>query len=133
VLTPFVREVRGLQRSIKGARPSARAQKFHRWFERYGLLTVFVPCVTPVIPFPLKVFVASAGALRTRFSKFLLVVLAARMLRYFGETYLGLHLGEGAEAYLRRNAWPLLGVTVAVTTGLYIAIRVSERRGESVL
>jgi len=61
---------------IKDVTPSPRAQKFHDWFHRYGLLTVFVPCFTPVIPFPLKVFVVSAGALRTRLSKFILVVLA---------------------------------------------------------
>jgi len=32
--------------------------RFETWFYRYGLLTVFVPAVTPL---PLKVFVISAG------------------------------------------------------------------------
>src|SRR5581483_5119974 len=45
--------------------------KFQGWFQRYGLLTVFVPAVVPFVPLPLKVFVISAGAFRTRFSKFL--------------------------------------------------------------
>ena len=117
---------------IKGAPPSARAQKFHQWFERYGLLTVFVPCVTPFIPFPLKVFVVSAGALRTSFGKFLLVVLVGRVIRYFGEAYLGLQLGEHAEEFLRHNAWSLLGVALAMATAIYLLIRLSERRGESV-
>jgi membrane protein YqaA with SNARE-associated domain len=117
----------------KDTTPSPRAQKFHRWFHRYGLLTVFVPCVTPVIPFPLKVFVMSAGALRTPFGKFLLVVLVARMIRYFGEAYLGIQLGEGAEAFLRHNAWPLLGAALAMALGLYFAIRWSDRRGGPIL
>jgi membrane protein YqaA with SNARE-associated domain len=118
---------------VKDSTPSPRAKKFHEWFHRYGLLTVFVPCVTPVIPFPLKVFVVSAGALRTPFGKFLLVVLAARTLRYFGEAYLGIQLGEGAEGFLRHNAWPMLGAALAMATGLYFAIRWSDRRGRPAL
>lgn len=112
---------------------SPRGQKFQQWFHRYGLLTVFVPAVTPVVPFPLKVFVMCAGYMRTSFGKFLGVVLVARIIRYFGEAYLGLNLGEHAEAFLRRNAWPLLGAAVVMATGLYLLIRYSERRGESVL
>ena len=125
----FVAARHGTRWLVKGAPASARARKFHLWFERYGLLTVFVPCVTPIVPFPLKVFVASAGALRTRFSKFLLVVLAARMLRYFGEAWLGLHLGEQAEEFLRRNAMSLLGVALAMAMSVYLGIRWNERRG----
>jgi membrane protein YqaA with SNARE-associated domain len=126
-LALFIAARHGSRWLTKDAVPSARAQKFHRWFHRYGLVTVFVPCVTPVIPFPLKVFVVSAGALRTPFGKFLLVVLFARCLRYFGEAYLGIQLGEGAEAYLRHNAWPLLGIALAMAMGLYFAIRLSDR------
>jgi membrane protein YqaA with SNARE-associated domain len=113
---------------VKDVKPSPRAQKFHDWFARYGLLTVFVPCVTPVIPFPLKVFVVSAGALRTPFAKFLLVVLLARSIRYFGEAWLGLNLGPHAEAFLQRNAWTLLGAAMAMALGFYLAIRWREGR-----
>jgi membrane protein DedA with SNARE-associated domain len=86
-----------------------------------------------VVPFPLKVFVISAGALRTRFGKFLLVVLLARAIRYFGEAYLGVELGEHAKAFLLRNAWSLLGAALAVATGIYLLIRFRVRRGEPVL
>jgi len=126
----FLAARHGSKRFIKGGPSSTKGQKFQRWFQRYGLLTVFVPAVTPVIPFPLKVFVMSAGALRTRLSKFLLVVLVARVIRYFGEAYLGLHLGAHAEAFLRRNLWPLLGAALAMALGLYVLIRLIERRSE---
>jgi membrane protein YqaA with SNARE-associated domain len=129
----FVGARHGRRRFIKDGPSSVRMQKFHRWFRRYGLLTVFVPAVTPVIPFPLKVFVISAGALRTRFSKFLLVVLLARVLRYCGEAWLGLHLGGHAEAFLRRNAWSLLGAALAMAMGLFLLMRFGDRRDESVL
>jgi len=64
------------------------------------MLTVFIPAVTPVLPLPLKVFVVSAGALKTPFSKFLAVILLARVIRYFGEAYLGILLGE-----MRKRSW----------------------------
>ena len=80
---------------------------------RYGLLTVFVPAVVPFIPLPLKVFVISAGAMRTSTSRFLAVVLLARLLRYFGEAYLGIRLGEGALGFLTNNAWKIAGVALA--------------------
>lgn len=127
-LALFLAARHGTRWLIKDVTPSPRAQKFHDWFHRYGLVTVFVPCVTPVIPFPLKVFVVSAGALHTRISKFMLVVLVARMIRYFGEAWLGLHLGPHAEAFLSRNAWSLLGMALAMALGFYVAIRWNERR-----
>src|SRR5579859_2668299 len=42
-----------------------KSRRFEEWFYRYGLLSVFIPAVIPVLPLPLKVFVISAGALRT--------------------------------------------------------------------
>ena len=67
---------------------SPRAMRFRRWFDQYGLLTVFIPTLV-VIPLPVKVFVLSAGALGTRPLAFLGVVLAARIPRYFGLAWLG--------------------------------------------
>ena len=112
----------------KGEPTSIRGQKFQQWFNRYGLLTVFVPAVTPILPLPLKVFVVSAGALRTRTSRFLVVLLAARMLRFFGEAYLGVQLGKDVQPFLRRNVWPLGGAVLAMALGLYWLMRLSERR-----
>ena len=123
----------GVKRFLKGEPPPGKRQKFERWFKRYGLLTVFVPAVVPVIPFPLKVFVISAGALRTSTGKFLAVVLVARVMRYFGEAYLGIHLGEGAQDFLRRNAWTLVGVALAFTLALYGLMRLADRRRESAM
>lgn len=115
----------------KGEPTSARGQKFQQWFNRYGLLTVFVPAVTPIIPLPLKVFVVSAGALQTRTSRFLAVLVAARIIRYFGEACLGVQLGKDVKPFLWRNAWPLGGAVLAMTLGVYWLIRLAERRRES--
>jgi len=127
-LVLFLAARHGTRWLIKDVTPSPRAQKFHDWFHRYGLVTVFVPCVTPVIPFPLKVFVVSAGMLRTHLSRFLLVVLVARVMRYFGVAWLGLHLGPHADAFLQRNAWSLLAAALGMALLFYVAIRFGERR-----
>ena len=41
---------------------SGRGALFHEWFMHYGLLTVFVPALSPV-PTPMKLFVICAGAM----------------------------------------------------------------------
>ncbi len=118
----------GIRRFLKGEPPPGKRRKFQSWFHRYGLLTVFVPAVVPVIPIPLKVFVVSAGALRTPLGRFLAVILVARIIRYFGEAYLGIHLGADAQDFLRRNAWTLVGIALALTLAMYWVIRLNDRR-----
>lgn len=129
----FLAARHGAKWLLNGEPTSARGQKFQRWFRRYGLLTVFIPAVTPIVPIPLKVFVVSAGALRNSFSRFLLVVVVARVIRYFGEAYLGLLLGHDAEGFLRRNAWSLAGLVLAVVLGLYAYMWLADRGRESAL
>jgi membrane protein YqaA with SNARE-associated domain len=97
--------------------------RFQEWFRQYGLLTVFVPAVVPIVPLPLKVFVISAGALRTPFNRFVAVITTARVIRYFGLAYLALQLGADAEGFLRRNAWTLVGVAIGIAFLLYFAMR----------
>lgn len=103
--------------------------KFREWFRRYGLATVFVPAVLPVPPMPLKAFVVSAGVLHTRFGQFFVVILVARVIRYFGEAYLGIRLGkEGAWTFLKSNAWPMVGIMLAVALLVVVVIRFNGRR-----
>jgi len=107
--------------------PPGERRRFRAWFHRYGLLTVFVPAVTPFVPLPLKIFVISAGALRTPFASFLAVVVLARVIRYFGETYLGLILGADARGFLTRNGWALAGAATALALVMYLVMRLRDR------
>ena len=102
--------------------------KFQAWFQRYGLLTVFVPAVTPFVLLPLKVFVISAAAFRTPFATFMAVMAAARVIRYFGVAWVALQLGADAEGFLTRNGWTLLAVAIGVGHLFYGAMRWSDRR-----
>jgi len=127
-ITLFLAVRHGRRLFLKDEPPPGRRQRFERWFDRYGMLTVFIPAVVPVLPLPLKVFVVSAGALKTPFSKFLAVILLARVIRYFGEAYLGILLGEDAQTFLARHAWTILGIAIALGGAAYALIRISDRQ-----
>jgi len=130
-ITLFFAARHGRRLFLKGDPPPGKRQRFERWFDRYGMLTVFVPAVTPVLPLPLKVFVVSAGALKTPFSKFLTVILVARAIRYFGEAYLGIKLGADAQTFLARHIWLIVGIVLALAGAAYVLIRISDRRRET--
>ncbi len=116
----------GARRFVKDAQPGDK-QRFRKWFERYGLLTIFIPCMLP-IPLPLKVFVISAAAIGTPLRSFVLVILLGRGIRYCGVAYLGVALGEGSGPYLRAHTWHLLGGAVALFAALYALLMLTERR-----
>jgi membrane protein DedA with SNARE-associated domain len=113
--------------------PPGKRQRFREWFSRYGLLTVFVPALTPVPPLPLKLFVITAGALRTSRTRFLAAIVLARSIRFFGEVYLGLALGKDAQGFLTRHGWTLGGLAVGLAIALYLVARRVEGRRQPVL
>jgi membrane protein DedA with SNARE-associated domain len=117
---------RGGRRYLEKSTSSPRGRKFRAWFERYGLITVFIPALLP-IPMPLKLFVISAGALGTGTRAFLIVVLLARTLRYFGLTWLGINLGKESGSFLKAHAWHFVVAAVVLFVVLYWAVRLSDR------
>ena len=122
----FLASRKGGQRLMEAVPHPGKASRFRTWFHRYGLVTVFIPAVLP-IPLPLKVFVISAGALRTPFPPFILVVLAARTIRYFGEAYLGVKMGQQSGQFLRDNVWTLTIIGAGVCGLLFFLIKLGER------
>jgi membrane protein DedA with SNARE-associated domain len=105
---------------------SPRAKRFREWFRHYGMLTVFIPALLP-IPLPLKIFVLSAGALGIRPITFLVVVLAARIPRYFGLAFLGIQLGTYSLAFLRQHKLELTAGAVVLFLMLFLAVKVKDR------
>jgi membrane protein DedA with SNARE-associated domain len=93
-----------------------RAKKFREWFQHYGLITVFIPTVVPIVPLPLKVFVLSAGALGVSLRAFLLTILIGRIPRFLAMAYLGSQLGEHSMQWLLDHKWHLS----LVALGLFI-------------
>jgi len=122
----FMAARKGLSRFVKAPQHGSK-QRFRDWFQRYGLLTIFIPALLP-IPLPLKVFVISAAVLRTPLRSFLLVIALARSLRYFCDAYLGVKLGQESAHFLRAHTWHLIGGAVALFTALYLMLMLNERR-----
>lgn len=117
----------GVRRFVREAEKQGRLRQ---WFDRYGLVTVFVPATVPILPLPLKFFVVSAGVLRMSRAKFSIVIVVSRILRYFGDAFLGVQLGADAQGFLQRNAWTLAGIAVAMALAIAGLIRWSDRDGE---
>ena len=117
----------GGNRFLKPEAPQSRRGKFRIWFTRYGLLTVFIPAVVPFFPLPLKVFVISAGAMKTPASRFLAVILLARLMRYFGMVWLATRLGEDAHGFLAHNAWNMAAVLITMGLALVLVIKWYDR------
>ena len=121
----FLAARRGGRRFMERTEPG-RGVRFRQWFQRFGLVTVYVPALMPV-PMPLKFFVISAGALRTRFLSFLIVILLARIPRYFAEAWLGVRLGLESTAFLKRHAWHFGIGAVAIFAALYLVVLANDR------
>jgi len=117
---------KGGQAYLDRSTEKLRAQRFRQWFLRYGLITVFIPALLP-LPLPTKVFVISAGALGVRPLPFFLVVVAARIPRYFGLAWLGSQLGEHSMAWLKAHGWHLAGFAVALCALLALLARFADR------
>ena len=117
---------KGGGRFAGNASAEGRSARFREWFRRYGMVTVFVPALMP-IPMPLKLFVISAGVLGTSYAEFIAVVLLARILRYFGEAWLGMRLGAESTKFLKDHAIHFLLVAAGLFAALYLFIRWRDR------
>jgi membrane protein YqaA with SNARE-associated domain len=119
---------RGGQKYLDKKSAGKRSRRFRAWFDRYGLLTVFVSALVPLPIMPMKIFVLCAGALGSTVRAFLMSFVGARIARYAGLAYLGQSMGEDAIGYLRQNAWYLAAFAAALFLVLYLLIRFADRR-----
>ncbi len=94
-------------------------RRLHNWFSRYGLVTVFIPALSP-IPLPMKIPVFCAGALDVPLKNFAAVIVAARAIRYFGLAYFGAKYGQATFLYIASHK-ALLGL---IAGGIAVAAAV---------
>jgi membrane protein YqaA with SNARE-associated domain len=125
-LVLFIAARTGSRRFVREGETS-RGKRFRDWFQRYGLLTIFIPTMLP-IPLPLKIFVISAAVCRTRLRDFIFVIVLGRVIRYFGEAWLGMKLGEDSAHFLRAHTWHLLAGAAVLFEVLYLLLVFNERR-----
>ena len=123
----FLAARRGGRRFAEAA--TGKSRKFREWFHRYGLVTVFIPALLP-IPLPLKVFVISAGAFGVPLITFVIVIILARIPRYFGEAFLAVQLGRESTQYLKDHAWHLLAIAAGLFVSLMLLLKLTEKYRE---
>jgi membrane protein YqaA with SNARE-associated domain len=105
---------------------SRTGRRLHGWFEQYGLVTVFVPALSP-IPLPMKIPVFCAGALEVHWSYFTGVVVTARTIRYFALAYLGTRYGAQTFLFLRKHILTVGIIALILAAGSVVALRFARR------
>jgi membrane protein YqaA with SNARE-associated domain len=85
-----------------------------RWYQRWGVLAVFVPALLPP-PTPFKLTVLMSGAAGVHPAAFAAAVGLGRGLRYLVQGYLAVAYGDRALSVLRTHGLELVVVAVAAS------------------
>jgi membrane protein DedA with SNARE-associated domain len=123
----------GGERLLNKQTASPRKVKLRAWFLRYGLASVFVCALVPIPVMPLKVMALSACALGVSRTRYLAVMLAARIPRYGAMAYLGAQLGENSNAWLKDHLWHMGIGSLILFIALYGLLKFSETRQPRVI
>lgn len=120
---------RGGTRLLARYTSSERGARFKNWFQRYGLVTVFVPALVPLPFLPFKAFAACAGAMGVNRWRFLGVLAVGRIVRYSGLAYLGVKLGsvDNSKAWLKAHTLELIFLALGIVVFFYVLIRLIDR------
>ena len=119
---------KGGEKYLEAKASGPRAMKFRGWFQCYGLITVFVPALVPVIPLPMKLFVICSGALGVRPAAFLAVMAAGKIPRFLFFAWLGKSLGEHSTQWLKDHRWHFLAGALGLAVLLYLLLKLADRR-----
>jgi len=106
----------------------SRQKRVKDLIDRYDVLSVFVASILPP-PFPLKLFVVSAGVFRLNLMRFTIAIVVGRTFRYLLEGYLAARYGEHAKELLARY-YPAIGIGLAILIIITFVARNLLRRGE---
>ena len=99
--------------------------------DRYGLWAVAFSVVAPP-PYPMKLFILSAGVFGMPFSKFVLAVVIGRTLRYSMVGYLAACYGERATELLRTN-FATLAAGLAALAVIALLVQTVRNRNQAYL
>ena len=101
---------------------SERKQKrVKELIDRYDMLSVLVATLLPP-PFPLKLFVVTAGVFRFSLLRFMAAIVVGRAFRFLLEGYFAIRYGAEAKAILAKY-YPWIGLVVAIGVVLFVIIR----------
>ena len=90
-------------------------------FRRNDIFSVLVAMLGPP-PLPTKLFVLVAGVVRMDWRRFVAAVFAGRLIRFLGEAYVAVKLGDRAVEILREH-YPSIAGALAAAVVLYFLLR----------
>ncbi len=90
-------------------------------FERYEAFTLVLPVLLPFMP--MKLFIVAAGVFEVRVHQFILAVVVARTVRYFGLALLARRYGYQTWTLLRQHPLPLVAAAVLLLGLFYLLSR----------
>jgi membrane protein YqaA with SNARE-associated domain len=99
----------------------AKQKRVKDLIDRYDMLSVLVATLLPP-PFPLKLFVITAGVFRFSLLRFMTAIVVGRAFRFLLEGYFAVRYGAEAKAILAKY-YPWIGVAVAVGVVLFVIMR----------
>jgi membrane protein YqaA with SNARE-associated domain len=98
----------------------ARVERSLGWLQRYGVVSVIVPCLLPP-PAPYKLFMLLAGAAGIGTAKFVLAIAIGRGIRFLALGVLAVRYGDRALQLIHDNgetvSLAMLGLLVAAVAG----------------
>jgi uncharacterized membrane protein YdjX (TVP38/TMEM64 family) len=74
--------------------------------------------------------VISAGAFGVPLITFVIVIILARIPRYFGEAFLAVQLGRESTQYLKDHAWHMLAIAAGLFVSLMLLLKLTEKYRE---
>ncbi|MFQ5792338.1 MAG: YqaA family protein [Acidobacteriota bacterium] len=105
--------------------PEKKAQVKDK-IRKNDLLAVAVAMIGPP-PFPTKLFILAAGAIQMPMRRFVIAVLGGRLVRYLGEGYLSVRLGDQAVEVLKAHYGTIALVLLTVVVLVILSRRLRQR------
>ena len=115
----------GGDRAVRRLDPAKR-QWVTRKVRENDIAAMLVAVLAPP-PFPTKVFMLVAGIVGMSWPRFAGAIFVGRLVRFTGEAYLAVRLGDRAVETLQRH-YPTIGATLALAVFLFIAVKWILRR-----
>ena len=102
-------------------RVGKRGAAIRHWIEKYGFVSMMVAALLPP-PTPFKFFVLAAGALGMAMRPFVVAVILARAVRFYGEGYFSVRYGQYAIQLLTEHKLVFVLGSIASVVLLYGAM-----------
>jgi membrane protein YqaA with SNARE-associated domain len=109
-LLPYFIGLKGGQAALRKFSPKKRA-RVEDLINRYDIWALLLAAVLPP-PFPLKLFLLSAGAFRMRVARFVTAMVIGRGVRFALEGWMAVNYGEQAADIFKQH-YPMIGLSIA--------------------